>query len=92
MEPVSPWAVILSWDQPAVVPAEYIISGSINTTVTSPEKYVFLFKDTGISPGQEVNVTIEAKYQDGILSSLVEASTVMPTPSKSILFTSLMMR
>ncbi len=92
MEPVSPWAVILSWEQPAIVPAKYIISGSINTTVTSNEKYVFYFKDTEIFPGQKVNVTIEAQYSDGTQSPPVEANTVMPTPSKSILFTSLMMR
>ncbi len=82
----SPWSVLLSWDQPIVqtppAPKEYFLIGNVTETVFSSEKYVFLFKDTGIQPGKKFHVKIGAKYDDGTFSSPMEAEAEMPIASK----------
>ncbi len=62
---MSPWAVLASWKEPTGnnQVKEYVITGDITATVsTNLDKYMFIFKDTGITPGTNISATITAKY------------------------------
>ncbi len=81
MVPLSPWAVLISWEKPYDNRQikNVKISGDIQHTISNhlEEKYQFLFLDTGIRPGSDISVGIDVYYFNGpqnygIYGALVE--------------------
>ncbi len=83
---VTPWSVLISWQKPiptaGQVVMNYQLSGDVSKTITSSDKYMFLYHDTGINPGQNVTVTIIVNYNGGGSSDPLTKLIEMPLPSK----------
>ncbi len=66
VSPVSPWAIFVSWQQPAGYDkkniTEYRLTGSINETRQAGDDYVFCFVDHGLKPGENISVTMTVFY------------------------------
>ncbi len=89
---VSPWAIFVSWKQPADTTADkidkYQLSGNISETRTAGDDWVFCFVDTGLTAGSEASVTMTVLYTNHSKSQPQTQNVAMPKASTltSLLF------
>ncbi len=83
--PVCPWSVLISWEKPTVtneVVKEYVLSGSVNATITSADQFIFYYNDTKVVPGEDFKVTLTVNFEAGVESSSVTKKVQIPAPRK----------
>ncbi len=61
---------------------EYVLSGSINATITSADQYIFYYNDTKVVPGEDFKVTLTVNFEGGVESSSVTKNVRIPAPRK----------
>ncbi len=68
--PVSPWAVLFSWEKPSNghTTEQILITGGLHYEITTHlnEKYQFFFVDKGITPGADLSVALNVYYVSAI--------------------------
>ncbi len=87
--PVCPWSVLISWEKPTVtneVIKEYVLSGSVNATITSTDQFIFYYNDTKVIPGEEFKVTLTVNFEGGVESSSITKNVRIPAPRKFGIF------
>ncbi len=84
--PVCPWSVLISWERPNLSNGQqikgYVLSGSVNATITSADQYIFYYNDTKVIPGEEFKVTLTVNFEGGAESSSVTKNVRIPAPRK----------
>ncbi len=84
---LNPWSVLISWKKPEspnmAVVKQYYLTGDIQATIISVNKYVFYFVFKGINPGDRLTISIKVGYDNKVNSTYLKKITPIPKLGES---------